>query len=85
MAKPIVASAVSDLPIVLEGCGRITPPGDARALRGALRELLKNPGEARALGERARARCLTEFAMDRVAGKLCDVVKTVLNDRRRPR
>ena len=85
MAKPIVASAVTDLPVVLEGCGRLTPPGDARALRGALRELLKDPEEARALGERARARCLAEFAMTRVAAKLQEVVKSVLRNGRRPR
>jgi len=85
MAKPIVASGVTDLPIVLEGCGRITPPGDARALRGALRELLKNPEEARALGARARARCLAEFAMERVAVKLREVVENVLRQNRRPR
>ena len=85
MAKPIVASAVTDLPIVLEGCGRITLPGDARALRAVLRELLKEPEEARALGERARSRCLAEFAMDRVAAKLREVVENVLSPGRRPR
>jgi glycosyltransferase involved in cell wall biosynthesis len=85
MGKPIVASAVTDLPIVLDGCGRIVPPGDSRALRGAVRDLLKDPEQARTLGDWARARCLSEFAMDRVAAKLREVVESVLPHNRRSR
>src|SRR5207249_11831480 len=39
MAKPIVASAVTDLPLVLEGCGRVVPPSDVHLVRGALRDM----------------------------------------------
>lgn len=83
MAKPIVASAVTDLPAVLEGCGRVMPPGDAHLLRGALRDLLKNPEQAAELGARARSRCLAEFTMEKVAGKLQAVVERVLGQRGR--
>jgi glycosyltransferase involved in cell wall biosynthesis len=85
MGKPIVASAVTDLPIVLEGCGRLVPSGDAHLLRGALRDLLKNPAEAAQLGARARARCLAEFTMERIAERLQRVVARVLKERGRSR
>jgi glycosyltransferase involved in cell wall biosynthesis len=78
MAKPIVASAVSDLPLTLNGCARIVPPGDVAQLAGAIRDLLQHPAEARALGERARTRCLQEYSTSRVAEALRQAVNSVL-------
>jgi glycosyltransferase involved in cell wall biosynthesis len=78
MARPIVASSVSDLPWVLEGCGRLVAPGDVDGMARAIAELLSNPTEARALGERARIRCLEQFSMQRVGERLREVVKRVL-------
>jgi glycosyltransferase involved in cell wall biosynthesis len=78
MAKPIVASAISDLPVTLAGCGRLVPPGDVDRLAGAISDLLKDPKEAHALGERARQRCLQEFTMRHVADKLGAVVNQLL-------
>jgi glycosyltransferase involved in cell wall biosynthesis len=69
MAKPIVATAVSDLPLILEGCGRVVPPGDAFALADALGDMLQNPS-ARMLGERARARCKEQYAAAVTARRL---------------
>lgn len=70
MAKPIVASAVSDLPTVLDGCGRLVRPGDIGELTAALRDVLEHPVEARILGEKARARCLEKYSMPSVAVSL---------------
>ena len=70
MGKPIVATTVSDLPQVLEGCARLVPPGDVGALATAITGLLQNPLEARELGERARARCLDRYTMRHVADSL---------------
>jgi glycosyltransferase involved in cell wall biosynthesis len=78
MARPIVASSVSDLPAVLEGCGRLVPPGDVDELAQAIAELLSNPAQARAVGERARIRCLEQFSMRRVGESLHEVVNHVL-------
>jgi len=77
MGKPIVASAVSDLPLVLEGCGRITPPGDVDTLAAGIAELLANPEAARTLGERARARCLEQYSIERIGERLLEVVSRV--------
>ncbi len=77
MAKPIVASTVSDLPLTLEGCARLVPPGNVDELAAAVRELLENPAEAKAMGLRARARCLEKYSMPRIADLLLDVVNRV--------
>ena len=78
MAKPIVASSVSDLPLVLEGCGRLVPPGDVERLAGAIADMLNNADEARVFGERARERCLEHYSMRRIGERLLEVVNQVL-------
>jgi glycosyltransferase involved in cell wall biosynthesis len=78
MAKPIVASTVSDLHLVLDGCARLVPPGNSDALRAAIAELLHDPAAARGLGESARARCLESFSLPRVGELLKNVVAAVL-------
>ena len=80
MGTPIVASAISDLPQLLDGCARLVPPGDVEALTSALNELLANPAAARQLGERARQKCLENYTMKHVATTLRDVVRRVAPD-----
>lgn len=77
MAKPIVASAVSDLPSILDGCGRLVPPGDVDRLAAAISDLIANPQEARMLGDRARRRCLERYAMRQVGEALRQVIDEV--------
>lgn len=79
MGAPIVASAISDLPALLEGCARLVPPGDPGALAEAVSGLLANPAEARALGARARARCLEAYSMRHVGAILERVVRAAMN------
>jgi glycosyltransferase involved in cell wall biosynthesis len=62
MGKPIVATAVSDLPEVLDGCGKLVEPGRADRAAEAFQALFDDPAEAQRLGERARARCLERYA-----------------------
>ena len=84
MGVPIVASAISDLPQVLEGCACLVPPGDAKALTAALQEILGNPKQAAAMAERARAKCLQNYTMAKVAETLRDVVRQAMAGRSRP-
>jgi glycosyltransferase involved in cell wall biosynthesis len=77
MGRPIVASAVSDLPEVLDGCGRLVPPGDGAALATAIADLLGDTEQAGALGERARARCVARYSYGRVGEQLAGVVNAV--------
>jgi len=75
MARPIVATTVSDLPEVLEGCARFVPPGDVSSLAKAIRDLLQDPREAQALGEKARERCLKKYTMQHVAETLREALR----------
>ena len=77
MAKPIVASAISDLPSVLEGCGLLVPPGEPEPLAQAIARLLHDPRLAAELGQRARQRCLAEFSIARLAELLQGVVTPI--------
>jgi glycosyltransferase involved in cell wall biosynthesis len=77
MGRPIVASAVSDLPQVLDGCGLLVPPGDVDALAGAIGELLDDGQQALELGANARARCLERYSFERVGEQLSAVVSAV--------
>jgi glycosyltransferase involved in cell wall biosynthesis len=54
---PVVASRVGGLPdIVADGrAGLLVPPGDPRALGGAIARLLADPVRRHAMGEAARA------------------------------
>jgi len=81
MGKPIVATSVSDLPLVLEGCGRLVRPGDVDKLAAAIFEFLNDPEQARALGDRARARCLEHYSMKRIGERLHEVLSQVLGTR----
>ena len=64
MACPILATAVSDLPEILEGCGRITPAGSVDGLAQGLEALLGKRGEAVELGHEARRRCQRLYSWD---------------------
>jgi glycosyltransferase involved in cell wall biosynthesis len=81
MARPIVASAVSDLPEVLDGCGRVVPAGDATALAEAIEDLLEDGAQARELGDRARARCVERYSFERVGEQLSGIVDSVTRAR----
>lgn len=62
MAKPIIASAVSDLPIILNGCGIIIPPRDIVALTKQITYLIENTQIAEMLGQHARAKCIKRYS-----------------------
>jgi glycosyltransferase involved in cell wall biosynthesis len=62
LGRPSVSTAVSMIPEIADGCALIVPPGDVAALRAAVRRLLDHPGEAAALGRRARERCDARFS-----------------------
>lgn len=79
MARPIVATTVSDLPETLSQCAKLVPPGDVPSLAAAIRDLLEHPGQAQSLGQRARARCLEKYSMERIAVNLRQAVDSALH------
>ena len=73
--KPIVLSAVGGFEEVVEdhGVGRLVPPGDAGVLAAAIQELLANPDERTALGERAAAAASGPYSWDEVARRTLEL------------
>ena len=62
LARPIVSTQVSMIPEILDGCGLLVAPGDPRELATAIAFLLDHPEEARALGLKARERCVQRYS-----------------------
>jgi glycosyltransferase involved in cell wall biosynthesis len=72
MARPIVATAVSDLPEILDGSGHLVPPSAPQALATALEQVLADPGRAAAMGRAARARCEERYSWNAMESVLAD-------------
>jgi glycosyltransferase involved in cell wall biosynthesis len=64
MAKPIIASDVSDLPGILEGCGWIVEPGNVEQLAESIQYILEHPQEADEKGSLARQKCIQNYSWD---------------------
>ena len=71
-ALPVLSSRVSGIPELIDDgiSGRLTPPGDARALAAALGELIADGGLRDRLGAAGEARLRGHFAMDRGIDRL---------------
>jgi glycosyltransferase involved in cell wall biosynthesis len=74
--RPVVASAVGDIPaVVAQGMsGLLVPPDDPAALAAALVRLLRDPAEAGRLGRAARARLASEASWETVASRLLQAI-----------
>jgi len=66
MARPIIATSVSDLPEILDGCGWIIPSGNTYAMADSLRYVLSHPKEAQEKGALARQKCIEKYSFDSV-------------------
>jgi glycosyltransferase involved in cell wall biosynthesis len=75
LARPIVATAVSMLPEILDGCGVLVPAGDPVALAASLGRLLDDPAGAAELGRRARERCRARYSYAAARAALFPVVE----------
>ncbi|HET8611545.1 MAG TPA: WcaI family glycosyltransferase [Sphingomonas sp.] len=69
--RPVVATAApgTGLADEVEGCGIVTPPGDARAFAEAIERLIDDPGELARLGRAARARAEERWSRAGVLGR----------------
>ena len=74
MAKPIVASTVSDLPLILDGCGWVVAPGDVTAMSEAIRHILSHPEDAAAKGSLAREKCVRMYSREVTERDLVDIL-----------
>ena len=78
--RPIVASAVGDVPLALAGgaAGVLVPAGDPIALAGAIHRVLADPGEAQRLARNAQARAAAEYGVDRMVARYAAVYERLL-------
>jgi glycosyltransferase involved in cell wall biosynthesis len=93
LPKALIDAAACGRPIVtcdVPGCrevvregenGLLVPPRDSAALAAALRRLLEDPALRRVMGERARARAVAEFSIERVIEQTLAVYRGLLAGR----
>jgi glycosyltransferase involved in cell wall biosynthesis len=81
MARPVVATAVCDIPRALDGCGWVVEPEDPDALGRAIGEALDDPARAGAAAAAARRRCVEEFSFDAMERTLCGVFERAAHAR----
>lgn len=79
---PVVATAVGQVPTVIdtESVGMIVAPGDASALAGAVKELLRDDDLRRRIGIAARDRIEAEFSADRMTSEYLRVYHRALQE-----
>jgi len=75
MARPIVSTAVGDIPEILDGCGWVVPPGSPEALADAITDLFRRPREAAARARRARERCEREYSWNAMESTLAELFR----------
>ena len=78
-ARPVVATAVGDVPAVLRDgvTGLLVPAGDAAALGAAVGRVLKDPALAADLGTAARRHALATYGPARMAETFLDLYRAL--------
>jgi glycosyltransferase involved in cell wall biosynthesis len=79
-ARPIVATAVGEVPTVLASghAGVLVPPADVEALANALAGVLADPARARRLGTAAAQRASEDYTLGRMVERYVTLYTTLL-------
>jgi len=75
MGKPIIATAVNDIPTVLEGCGWIVEPANPEALAGSIQEAISNRRLAETRGRLAREKFVTQYSWEVIRPRLIEIFR----------
>lgn len=75
MAKPIVATNVSNLPEILDGCGWIVEPKSPEQLAQKIQYIFDNFKEAKKIGWEARQKCIEKYSWDTMEKTLIEIFK----------
>jgi glycosyltransferase involved in cell wall biosynthesis len=69
LGRPVIASAVGELPYMLDGGAGVTvPPNDSAALASAMADLLRSAHAREQIAARARARARQRYSAETMAG-----------------
>ena len=75
MAKVIIATDVSDLSEILDGCGWVVEPDKSNKLAEKIQYVLNNTEEAEAIGKKARLKCIEKYSWNAMEEILLGVLK----------
>lgn len=64
MAKPVISTAVNDIPQILKECGFVVEPDDIDDMAEKANLLLEDDKLAIRLGEKAREKCIEKYSWD---------------------
>lgn len=73
MAKPIIASAVADIPVALSGCGKVIQPNNVLQLKESILEYADNKKLRELHGKKARQKCIKEYSFKVVRKRIFEV------------
>jgi len=85
MGKPIVTTAVSDIPEVIGDTGVVIKPNSVAALQKALLDLLQNPATRTELGKKARDRAVANYSYEAARPVLYELIERTAEEHRAPR
>lgn len=81
MEKPVVATNVSDVPLVLEGCGFVGKMGQPATIAEGIRKMQAlSPAERHALGQKGRAKVIENFNLHKATAVFWNAHRDVLKD-----
>lgn len=75
MAKPTIATKVSDLPEILDDCGWVVESESPEQLAKAIKYIIDHTGESKQMGQKARQKCIQKYSWDAMEGVLVDVFR----------
>ncbi len=78
--KPVVASRVGGIPDLIKHGenGLLVPAGDEKSLAAAIKQLIDDPEQAKAMGQRGR-QCCTQFSVEAMVGKIDNLYQELVN------
>lgn len=79
MGKPIIATAVNDIPTVLEGCGWVVEPSSPQGLAAAIHEVITNRRLAETKGRLACEKFLTNYSWEVISPRLIEIFRRYEN------
>jgi glycosyltransferase involved in cell wall biosynthesis len=78
MAKPVIATAVSDLPEIVDGCGVIVEPENVPQLALAIESMVMNQQATEEMARKGREKCVREYSWDAMEHVLNTILQPFL-------